>query len=318
MLTTRRSLLLGAATSTLAPTITAAQAGWPNQPIKIIVTQAACRMAMERLSRALGQQVVIENRPGAGNVVGAQAAARAAPDGYTLLWSTAATLITNVYTIRSLPYEPRKDFVSVVRAAKGPFILAANPSLPANNLRELIALARSKPGQLNVATDGPRNFSGLVAAWLNKAAGIDMKQVPYATMPQGVQDTLAGRVELAVLAIPSAGPQMAAGKLKAIGITSAVRAPGYEQVEPIADTIPGFDFYGWLGVSAPAGVPRPIIERLNREIGKILDDKDFAEPLAKMGFYSFGSVSLEETRAQVDGEFDTWKKVVEGIGLAPE
>ena len=145
-----------------------------------------------------------------------------------------------------------------------------------------------------------------------------MRQVPYATMPQGVQDTIGGRVELAVLALPSAGPQMAAGKLKPIAITSAQRAPGYEQAPPIADTIPGFDFYGWLGVSAPAAVPRPILEKLNHEIGKILDDREFAEPLAKMGFYSLGGASLEKAAEEVNSEFDLWKKVVTEIGLEPE
>ena len=325
MIATRRDFVIGAASTALAPATAFAQPAWPAQPVKVIVTQAAggtpdivCRMVMERLSRAIGQQIVVENRPGAGNVIGTQAAARAPADGYTLLWSTAASLITNVFTVKALPYEPRRDFTTIVRAARGPFIIVAHPSLPANNLAELIALAKSKPGQLNVATDGPRNFSGLVAAWLNKVAGIDMRQVPYATMPQGIQDTIGGRIELAVLAIPSAGPQMAAGKLKPIAITSAQRAPGYEQAPPVADTIPGFDFYGWLGVSAPAGVPRPILERLNREIGKILDDPDFAGPLAKIGFYSLGAASLDKAAAEVNAEFEVWKKVVSEIGLEPE
>ncbi len=323
MIPTRRNLMLGVTAAAIAPA--RAQSAWPAQPIRCIVTQAAggtpdivCRQLMERLSRSLGQQIFIENRPGAGNVIGTQAAARSAPDGYTLLWSTAASLVTNLYTVKALPYDPRKDFVNIARAAKGPFLLVAHPDLPANNLPELIALAKSKPGGLNVATDGPRNFSGLVAAWLNRVAGVEMKQVPYATMPQGIQDVLGGRVELAVLAIPSAGPQMAAGKLKPIAITSAQRAPGYEKAQPVADTIPGFDFYGWLGVSAPAGVPRAILERLNLEIGKILDDKSFADPLAASGFYSFGSANLEKTAAVVDAEYDVWKRVVDEIGLQPE
>lgn len=323
MRTTRRHLIAGAGAMAISPTL--AQQQWPSQPLKIIVTQAAggtpdivCRQVMERLSRALGQQIIVENKPGAGNVIGTLAAARAPADGYTLLWSTAASLITNLYTVKALPYDPCKDFVNVARVAKGPFLLVAHPALPANNFAELIALAKSRPGGLNVATDGPRNFSGLVAAWLNKVAGIDMKQVPYSTMPQGVQDTINGRIELAVMAIPSAGPQMAAGKLKPIGITSAQRAPGYEFAPPIAETIPGFDFCGWLGVAAPAGVPKPIVERLNLEIGRILDDRSFAEPLAASGFYSFGAVGLEPTQGIISAEYDVWKKVVMEIGLEPE
>lgn len=324
MRNSRRDFVIGAAVAALpAPAI--AQQPWPAQPIKVIVTQAAggtpdivCRQLMERLSRALGVQIVIENRPGAGNVIGTQIAARAPADGYTLLWSTAASLITNLFTVKALPYDPNKDFVNIARAAKGPFILVAHPGLPASNMRELIALAKSKPGALSVATDGPRNFSGLVAAWINKLAGMDIRQVPYSTMPQGVQDTMNGRVDLAVLAIPTAGPQMAAGKLKPIGITSATRAPGYEIAQPIAETLPGFDFFGWLGVAAPAGAPRPVLERLNREISKILDDREFAEPLAASGFYSFGGATLEQTEAVVRAEYDVWRKVVTEIGLEPE
>jgi tripartite-type tricarboxylate transporter receptor subunit TctC len=327
MATSRRDFVAGMAGTTLAGSIPAqafAQQGWPNQPVKVIVTQAAggtpdivCRMVCERLGRALGQQFIVENRPGAGNVIGAQAVARAAPDGYTLLWATAASLITNVFTVKALPYDPQKDFTTIARIAKGPFIVVASPSVKANTLGELVAMAKAKPGELNFATDGPRNFSGMVAAWINKNAGVDIKQVFYSTMPQGVQDVLGDRVQLAILAIPTAAPLIAAGKLKALAISSAQRAPGFETIAPMADTIPGIDFYGWFALSAPTGTPRAIIERLNIETSKILDDPDFAKPLADIGFYSFGSHSQAAAYKAVKDEFEFWRKLVSDIGLEP-
>jgi tripartite-type tricarboxylate transporter receptor subunit TctC len=203
---------------------------WPTKPIKFIVSQAAggtpdiiCRLLADRLSRVLGQQAIVENRPGAGNTIGAQAAARAAPDGYSFFFATAAALVTNPYTSKSLPYDPIADFVPVAMVAKGPFIVLSHPSVPAKTLGELFAYDKQNPGKLAYATDGPRNFSGIVAAWLNKLGGVDILQVPYATMPQGVQDTLAGRVPLTILAVPSAAPHIGSGALRPLAVTSLKR-----------------------------------------------------------------------------------------------
>ncbi len=207
---------------------------WPDRPIRFIVSQAAggtpdiiCRLITERIGRALGQQVVVENRPGGGNVIGAQTAARAAPDGYTFFWATAAALVTNPYTFKSLPYDPARDFVLVGRIADGPFLVLANPTVPAKSLADLFAYAKAEPGKLAFATDGPKNFTGLIAAWLNKRAGTDIAQVPYAAMPQGIQDVVAGRVQLVILAIPSAAPLIASGALRPLAITTKDRAPGF-------------------------------------------------------------------------------------------
>src|SRR5271169_6917863 len=151
---------------------------WPTRPIRFIVSQAAggtpdllCRLVTERLGRALGQQIFLENRIGGGNVIGAEVAARAAPDGYTFFWATAAALVTNPYTFKSLPYDPLTDFVPVGKIADGPFLLLANPEVSAKTLPEVITLAKASPGKLTFATDGIRNFSGMIAAWINKLAG---------------------------------------------------------------------------------------------------------------------------------------------------
>lgn len=321
---TRRDLVAGGIASGF-PCLARAQQSWPGAPVRMIVSQAAggapdviCRLLTERLARALGQQFVVENRTGAGNVIGVQMAARAAPDGYTFLWATAAALTTNVFTVKNLPYDPAKDFTTVARVARGPFVIVANPAVPVKNLPEMIALAKAKPGELALANDGPRNFSGLVAAWLNKNAGISINPVAYATMPQGVQDTVGGRVQFAILAFPAAAPMLKGGLLKPIAVSSKERVAGYESIPPIAETLPGFDFYGWLGVSAPAGTPRPILERLNAEINKLLDEPEFMARLVDLGFYSFGSQTMEAAEKAVSDERELWRKVVADIGIQPE
>ncbi len=176
---------------------------WPTRPIKMIVSFPAgsapdivCRFVTDRLSRAVGQQIVVDNRPGSGNIIAAQAAARSAPDGYNFFCATAATLVSNPHTFKSLPYDPVNDFVPVAMIAKGPFFVLVHPSVPVNTLAELVAYDKANPGKLAWATDGLRNFTGMMAAWLNKIAGTSILTVPYATMPLGIQDTIAGRTQL--------------------------------------------------------------------------------------------------------------------------
>jgi tripartite-type tricarboxylate transporter receptor subunit TctC len=298
---------------------------WPARPIKFIVSQAAggtpdliCRLITERLSRTLGQQVVVENRPGGGNIVGAQAAARAAPDGYTFFFATAAALVTNPFTFKSLPYDPAKDFTPVAMIASNPFFLLAHPGLGAKTLPELITLDKAKPGTISAATDGQRNFSGMVTAWLNKAAGTGIVQVPYATMPQGVQDALAGRVQLVVLAIPSSAPLIERGALRPLAVTSAKRLPGFETIPPVADTLPGFDFIGWFALVAPAGTPSDIVQKANRALDGVLKDAEVMECMQKVGFYSDGAGTPNSTAQYIRDQYDAWGKVVKEIGLEKE
>jgi tripartite-type tricarboxylate transporter receptor subunit TctC len=298
---------------------------WPTRPLRVIVSQAAggtpdiiCRLITERLARSLGQQIVVENRPGGANIVGAQAAANAPGDGYTFFFATAAALVTNPHTFKSLPYDPVRDFVPVAKLVRGPFFVLVHPSVPANSLRELIALEKAQPGNLAFATDGPRNFSGMIAAWLNKLGGVSIVQVPYTTMPQGVQDALANRVQLIILAIPSAAPLVQRGALRALAVTSAQIAPGYESTPPVGETFPGFDFNGWFAMVAPAGTPPDIVARMNKEIGLVLADSEMAGRLREIGFYTEGP---EPPQAAVDfiaKERASWGRVVREIGLQPE
>jgi tripartite-type tricarboxylate transporter receptor subunit TctC len=298
---------------------------WPARPVKMIVTQAAggtpdiiCRSIGVRLTRALGEQIVVENRPGAGNTIGAQAAARSKPDGYTFLFATAAVLVTNPYTFKSLPYDPIADFTQVGLVAKGPFVVLAHPSVPAKTLAELFAYDKANPGKLTFATDGPRNFSGILAAWLSKLGGASIVQVPYATMPQGVQDTLAGRTQVTILAVPSAAPHIASGALRPLAVSSLQRLPNYPDIPPISDTFPGVEVIGWFSIAAPAKTPPDIVARFNQELDKILKDPEVAHQLAVVGFFTEGAGTPDEARAFIRTQYDLWGKITREIGLQPE
>jgi len=298
---------------------------WPTRPVKIIVSQAAggtpdiiCRLISAQLSTLLGQQVVVENRPGGANVVGATAAAHATADGYTLFFATAAALVSNPHTFKTLSYDPVKDFVAVSMVAKNPFLILAHPSVPANTLPELAAYDKANPGKLTFATDGKRNFSGILATWLNKVSGADILQVPYATMPQGIQDTLAGRTQLTILSPPSAGPHIASGALKPLAISWTKRLPQYAQVPAISEAYPGVELTGWFVIAAPAGTPAPVITRLNQEMDKILKTSEMVARLAELGFFTDGAETPEATRAFVQAQYQLWNNVVREIGLEPE
>jgi len=298
---------------------------WPARPIRVFVSQAAggtpdiiCRLVAGRMSRALGQQIVVDNRPGSGNIIGAQAAARATPDGYNFFCATAAPLVSNPYTFKSLPYDPVRDFVPVGMIAKISFTLLAHPSVPARTLAELIALDKAQPGKLAFATDGPRNFSGMIAAWLNTLAGTRILHVPYAIMPIGIQDTLAGRTQLVILAVPSAAPFMKRGDLRALAVSSAQRIPGFENIPPIAETFPGFDFIGWFAMVAPAGTPPAVVQRVNAELDRALKDPEIVQRLREIGFYTDGAETPKALNDFLRAERERWSKVVREIGIEPE
>jgi tripartite-type tricarboxylate transporter receptor subunit TctC len=305
---------------------TAAEAQtWPSRPVKVIVSQAAgstpdiaCRIIADRLSQAIGQQVVVENRPGSGNIIGAQAAARSAPDGYTIFFATAAPLVTNPYTYKSLPYDPTRDFTAVSMVAKGPFMMLVNPSLPVKTLADVYAYDKSNPGKLAIVTDGARNFSGILAAWLNKLGGTKILEVPYPNMPQGIQDVVAGRVPLIILAIPVAAPIIANGQLRPLAVSSVKSMPGFESVPPMAATFPGLELVGWFVFVAPTGAPPAAIERINREMDRILRDPGVAKRLVELGLYPEGSNTPEGTAEFIREQYQVWGKVVREIGLEPQ
>ena len=320
MKTLFRSLLVAALLVPVAHAQT-----WPARPIRMVVSFAAgsapdivCRFVSDRLSRAVGQQIVVDNRPGAGNMVAAQTAARAAPDGYNFFCVTAATLVSNPYTYKTLPYDPLRDFAPVAMIAKGPFFVLAHPSVPVKTMAELAAYDKANPGKLAYATDGPRNFTGMMAAWLNKVGGMNILAVPYAAMPLGIQDTLAGRTQLIILAVPAAAPRIRSGELRPLGASFAKRVPGYESVPAIAETFPGFELVGWFALVAPAGTPRAIVQRVNGEMDRILKDPDAAKRLAGLGFFTEGAGTPEALGEFIRAELAKWGGIVKDIGIQPE
>jgi tripartite-type tricarboxylate transporter receptor subunit TctC len=298
---------------------------WPDRPIKFISSQAAGggtdiigRIVADQLSARVGQPVVYENRPGGGNVIGTQAAARSTPDGYTYFYATAAALVVDPYTFKSLPYDPIKDFTVISRIAEVTFMVLAHPDVPAKNLAELFAYAKANPDKLTVATDGARRFSGMIAAWLNKLAGTTISYVPYTQMTQGVQDALAGRVQLIIIAVPAAKGHVAAGKLRALAVTSLKRLPDYPDVQAVSETFPGFDFAGWFALAAPTGVPAPIIERVHKEVNAILQDPEVSGKLKTMGFVPYAGGTLNDTQDYIQAQHKAWGTLVKEIGLQPE
>ena len=295
---------------------------WPTMPIKLVISQAAGsapdiigRLIAEQLSRSLGQPVIVDNRPGASNLIGAQVAARAKPDGNTIFLATAAALATNPYTIKNLPYDPIKDFVPIAMVATNPFIILANPDVKANTLAELFELDKSAPGKLSIATEGPQLFTGILAAWMNKRAGTKFTEVPYTTITQGIQDALSGRVQLISLPIVSAAPYIANGKLKALAVSSLTPVPGFEKIPSVAATLPGVELVGWLVLVAPAGTPAAIVDRINRSTDSALKDQKIQQRLVEFGFFSNGAETPAATTRFVRSQYDMLGKVIKEIGL---
>ena len=298
---------------------------WPTRPVKFIISQPPgtapdiiTRLVTDQLTKNLGQSFIVENRPGAQNVIGAQAAARSAPDGYTFFVGTAAALVTNPLTFKTLPYDPAKDFTPVSMISKGPFLLVAHPSVPAKTLAELVALDKAQPGTLKLANEGPKSFGGMIAAHLNNVSGMKALLVPYNINSQGIQDTLAGTTNLTMQAVAVVVPIIKRGDLKAIAVSSAQRLPGLEDVPTIAETYPGFDANGWFILVAPTGTPPEIVSRLNREMDRILKDPAIVARMRDLGSFTDGAGSVESVAAFVRNERDMWTRVVREIGIEPE
>jgi tripartite-type tricarboxylate transporter receptor subunit TctC len=304
----------------------AAQAqSWPDRPVKFISSQAAGggtdiigRIVADQLSARIGQPVIYENRPGGGNKIGTEAAAHSAPDGYTYFYGTAAALVVDPYTFKSLPYDPMKDFTVISRIAEVSFMVLAHPSVPAKSLPELFAYAKANPHKVAVATDGARRFSGMIAAWLNKLAGTKISYVPYTQMTQGVQDVLSGRVQLIIIAVPAAKGHVAAGKLRPLAVTSLKRLPEYPDVPAVAETFPGFDFAGWFALAAPKGVPPAIVERMHKEVNAILQDPSVSGKLKTMNFIPYEGGTQKQSQDFVEAQHAAWGTLIHEIGLQPE
>lgn len=298
---------------------------WPTKPVKFILSQGAgtppdiiARLLGEHLSRMWGQQVIVENRGGGQNVIGAQAAAHSPADGYTYYFATTAAVVTNIYTFKSLPYDPVRDFVPVAMIGLSPFLIAANPSVPASNAAELIAFGKSHPDALSFASDGQRGFGGMLGDMLKTETGMKVLHVPYNGSAQALQDTVAGRTQYTVMGIPAVISFVKRGQLKPIAVSSAHRLPGLEDIPTLAETVPGFAYVGWFALLAPTGVPADVIEKVNHSMAKLLSDPAIVQRLRDFGIYTEGAGTPQSVAAFLQSEREKWARVVKDVGIEPE
>jgi tripartite-type tricarboxylate transporter receptor subunit TctC len=294
----------------------AAAQSYPQKPIRMVVpfapggtTDIVARMLSAKLSQPLGQSLVVENRPGANGIVGSEIVARAAPDGYTVLMGYLGNLAINPAIYAKLSYDPVRDYAPVTLVASTTQAIVVNPSLQAKSVSELIALAKARPGQLNYASAGVGAPSHLSGELFKQMAGIDMVHVPYKGGGALMADLLSGQVLISFGGLAAALPHVKSGKLRLLAVASGTRAAAVPDVPAVAETVPGFDVPSWLGVMAPAGTPREIVERLHAEIAKVLTQQDMKERLAAEG----GEVIAggpEQFAAYLKSEIAKWAKVV--------
>jgi tripartite-type tricarboxylate transporter receptor subunit TctC len=309
--------------SIIAWSAPAAAQNWPDRPLHLYVSQGAgggqdsiARYLADKVSAIIGQPIIIENRPGAGGIIGTQAAARATPDGYNFAITSSATMASNPHLVKNLPYDPLNDFVPVALLSKPGFLISANPARPFKTLPEVIAHEKKSPGSLTVAIDGNRNASGLTAGFLNKVAGLNIRLVPYSSPAQGLQDTISGNVDLFISPPGVHLSHIAAGKLRPIAVSGVTREISLPDVPMINETLPGFRILGWLMISAPKGTAAEPVNRLNAAFDQVLKDKAVMEWMLNFGSpANAGAGSQDELRAFVKDEIALWGKMIADIGL---
>ncbi len=297
---------------------------WPSKPIRMIVPNGPgaspdlfTRLWADRLSKTLGQQVVVENNIAGTGIVGAQQVARSAPDGYTLFLGTVVVLVTNPLLYKSLPYDPVRDFTPIAKLVEnGPYVVAVHPDVPVKTFPELIKLAKSQPGKLSFAADA--GLAGIAGRWLTKLTGIDMVHIPYKQIPPSLQDAVAGRVPVIIISLAAADGFVKAGKLRVIGVSSAGRFPGMENVPAIAETVPGFQVGGWFTIVGPTGLPADIVSRLNRETDDFLKLPEVRERLRAYAFISPGAGTPESTAQFIRTERARWTRIAREVGVTPQ
>ena len=319
MMRSLQRVLLGALVA-LAAMCAFAQS-YPNKPIRLVVpfppggtTDILARDVGQRLTEALGQPVVIDNRPGAAGNIGSEIVAKSTPDGYTLLMCTVSSPAINPSLYSKLPYDHIKDFAPVILVARVPNVLEVNPSVPVYTVTDLIKLAKEKPGQLNFASSGSGTSIHLSGELFKTMAGVNMVHVPYKGSAPAVTDLVGGQVQLMFDNLPSSLQQIKGGKLRAIAVTSAQRSPALPDIPTIAESgLPGFEATSWFGVLAPAGTPAAIVNRLNAEVDKWLQSDSGKAQLFEQGALPAGGTP-EEFAAYIRAETEKWAKVVKVSG----
>ena len=322
----RRHFNLTLAGTVLAAAVPALQAQtWPDKPVKWVLSQPpgsgpdnVARILSDRLAKLWGQAVVIENKPGGQNTIGALAAARSPADGFNFYFATTAALVTNPLLFKTLPYDPAKDFVPVALVGRSAFAVLVHADSPVKTIDDLIARSKANPGKLTLGNEGPRTFSGMIARLFNGRSQAGANLVPYANVGVGTQDLMGGHVDAMVADLPSTARLARDGKLRLLATSAARRVAGWDNVPALAEALPGFDMVGWFALVAPAGTPAAAIERSNRDLNALLNDKDMAERIGTIGPVVDGSLSVAQVGSFLREESVRWAGITKEIGVLPE
>lgn len=298
---------------------------YPERPIRMIVPYAAggtadqlARALGELMRKELGQPVVIDNKPGGNTAVAAQLTAAAQPDGYTLLVCTGSTVVTNPMLYAKLVYNPERDLAPVARVAVTPLVVAVNPGVPANSFAEFVRLVRAQPGKLNYASSGTGSAIHLASVLLEAQAGLDMAHIPFNGSSPAIAAVLAGDVQLFVDSIASSLPQIKAGKMRALAVTTPERLNVLPDVPAVAESYPGFDVSAWYGVMAPAKTPPAVIARLNAAVGKAMADKGFRSQFEALGLMIPAPTSAQDYGDFIRRERDKWAPLIKAKKISLE
>jgi tripartite-type tricarboxylate transporter receptor subunit TctC len=294
---------------------------YPSRPIRFIVPNAAggttdlvARTVAQRVSESIGQQLIVDNRPGSGGIIGTETVAKSTPDGYTLLMATIGNIAISPHLYAKLGYDAVRDFSPITQLASAAYMLIAHPSLPARSVKDLVAAAKSSPGQLNYASAGSGTGSHLAAELFKSVAQVNIVHVPYKGGTPGLLDVIAGNVQIMFNGIPSSMPHLKAGRIKAYAVTTSARSPAAPELPTIAESgYPGAEATSWTGVLAPAGTPTSIIERLHAEFAKVLQQPDVQARLSADGAVPVGSTPREFSQ-YIKTELAKWGKVVKASG----
>ena len=309
----------------LLATSAMAQSSFPNKPVKLIVpfppgggNDVIARVIGQKLSDRWGQPVVIDNRAGANGIVGLQALMQSPADGYTLAVGAAGPLAVNPSLYAKLPYDPVKDFAAVTNLVNYPLLLVVHPSVPVRTTRDVVALAKAKPGQLSYASPGSGNSGHLAGELFNTMAGVNTLHVPYKGQGPALTDLLSGQVQMLYSSIPSVINQVKTGQLKAIAVGSAKRLPSLSEVPTIAESgVPGYEAYSWVGLVAPANTPSDIVHKIYRDVADILKQPDVADKLNQQGALPVGDTP-EEFAQYIKAEVAKWGQVVRNANIKLE
>jgi tripartite-type tricarboxylate transporter receptor subunit TctC len=293
---------------------------YPNKAVRLVLpyppgggTDVIARPLALRLGEYLGQQVIVDNRGGAGGNIGMEFVAKSPPDGYTLLFALTAQFAVNVSLYPKLPYDPVKDYAPISLLANAPYLLIVHPSVPATSVRELIALMKAHPGQLAYSSSGNGSGAHLAGEMLRSLARVDIMHVPYKGAGPAMPDLIAGQVQLSFVTYTASAPHLKTGRLRALGVTTAQRSPALPDLPAIAESVPGYDSAVWYGFAAPAGTPREIVARLNSEVLRVLAAPDFRSRVMLEAVAPIGSTP-EEFGAFIKSEIARWAKVVRDSG----